>query len=586
VEHGTDPGVPDATDDDDGDGLSVLCEYQVGTDPRNGDSDDGGESDGSEVASLFGFCFVADRNPLDGNDDRVGPLHDVDVTAEVDDTGPLIVVTWGEPEEGTLVSVDVACRTVDADGQPTGDWVLVGDDVTGNRFEWRDGLLGQRYECRVIPTIEDADGNTFPGPEVADEPVTVSADPYPPAGSILINGGAPSTADLVVTLDLSASDNLRDEDGETEPLPPGTPAEDLQMRLSNSPDFEGAVFEPFREQVTGWDLGPIEPGEEGTVYLELRDAEGNVSELGMGMIDTILYAPGERYFGADRVETAVDISRADFGDGEAAVALLGRADNFPDALAGTPLAVKEGGPILLTETGGLNPAVATELQRVLPPGRTVYLLGGEVALAPAVEQAVTDLGYQPVRLAGENRISTAIAIADALGSPDTLLVTTGFDFPDALAAGAAAAANGGAVLLTTSEARHPSTDAYLTAHGDAAVYAVGGPAARPYAEAEPVFGANREGTAVEVAERFFTLPRVLGLTRRDVFADAMTGGPHIARLGAPVLLTAPESLHPDPAAYACANRGSASGAFVYGGQAAVSDEVAGAMQARLRGEGC
>ena len=587
LEHGTDPVTPDATGDGDGDGLDVLCEFSAGTDPRNGDSDDGGESDGSEVAVLLGLCTAGERDPLDDADDRVGPLHDIDVTAEVDAGGPLIVVTWGEPEEGDLVSVDVSCRTVDADGEPTGDWVLVADDATGGRFEWRDGVLGQRYECRVVPTIADGDGTTFPGPQVLDEPVTLSADPYAPAGSVLIDGGAPSTADLTVTLDLSAGDNLADEDGgPADVVVPGTPVADLEMRLSNTADFAGAVFEPFREQVGDWDLGAVEPGEHGTVYLELRDAEGNVSELGMGMVDTILYAPGQRFSGPTRFETAVEVSRADFGDGEAAVALLARADTFPDALSGIPLAVEEGGPILLTDTGSLHPAVAEELARALPPGRTVYLLGGEAALGPAVEQAVSDLGYSPVRLAGPDRIETAIAIAGALDAPDPLLVTTGFDFPDALAAGAAAAANGGAVLLTNSEARHPATDAYLAAHADAAVYGVGGPAARPYPEAQAVFGPTREGTAMAVAETFFTLPPTLGLSRRDVFADALTGGPHIARLGGPVLLTPSDSLHPDPAAYACANRAAASGAFVYGGQAAVSDEVAEALQARLRGEGC
>jgi hypothetical protein len=91
---------------------------------------------------------------------------------------------------------------------------------------------------------------------------------------------------------------------------------------------------------------------------------------------------------------------------------------------------------------------------------------------------------------------------------------------------------------------------------------------------------------VAVADAFFELPTTLGLARRDVFADALSGGPHIARLGAPVLLTPPDQLHPDPAAYACANRASATGAFIYGGTAAISDTVADAMQARLHGEGC
>ena len=47
--HGLNPGVNDATEDNDEDGLSNLDEYKYGTDPLNPDSDGDGWKDGTEV---------------------------------------------------------------------------------------------------------------------------------------------------------------------------------------------------------------------------------------------------------------------------------------------------------------------------------------------------------------------------------------------------------------------------------------------------------------------------------------------------------------------------------------------------------
>jgi hypothetical protein len=139
---------------------------------------------------------------------------------------------------------------------------------------------------------------------------------------------------------------------------------------------------------------------------------------------------------------------------------LARSTDFADALAGTPLAVDLDAPVLLTAPTSLDQRVLAEIQRILPAGGTVHLLGGTAALSAEVEDAIKAAGYQTVRVAGATRIETSIAIAELL-EPSTVLIATGFDFPDALAAGAAAAAHDAAVLLTTSEQPHPALDAYL-----------------------------------------------------------------------------------------------------------------------------
>jgi hypothetical protein len=90
-------------------------------------------------------------------------------------------------------------------------------------------------------------------------------------------------------------------------------------------------------------------------------------------------------------------------------ATLARHDVFADALAASGLGFR--GPLLLTPRGTLTAGVRNELQRVLEPGATVYLLGGEQALSTEVEARVRDAGFQPRRLAGPDRIATAVAIA-------------------------------------------------------------------------------------------------------------------------------------------------------------------------------
>ena len=286
----------------------------------------------------------------------------------------------------------------------------------------------------------------------------------------------------------------------------------------------------------------------------------------------------QRIFGNDRFATGVEVSRAQFPtDGSASAVVIARGDEFADALAGTPLAVAEDAPLLLTRTDALLPEVEAELRRVLPTQRVVHLLGGEAALAPAVEDRLRDLGYRVERHAGDTRYDTAVAIAGALGNPDTVLVTRGDLFPDGLTAGVAAAHVDGAVLLTPPERRGAQVDAYLADEEPATVYAVGGPAARPYPEATALVGDDRIATAVAVAARLVPTFPAVGIARADVFADALTGGVDSARRGGPVLLTHGDRLDPRVRSAICAGQDRLRTIVLYGGTAALDDGVESAL---------
>lgn len=82
---------------------------------------------------------------------------------------------------------------------------------------------------------------------------------------------------------------------------------------------------------------------------------------------------------------------------------------------------------------------------------------------PTLRNSATTSCACPVRRGSRRRWRSP----RTLGNPDELLITTGFDFPDALSAGAAAANARGAVLLTTAEEPTSSLDDYPAARSRA-----------------------------------------------------------------------------------------------------------------------
>jgi putative cell wall-binding protein len=299
----------------------------------------------------------------------------------------------------------------------------------------------------------------------------------------------------------------------------------------------------------------------------------------LGNIQTQTYAvPGSatitpaRVFGADRQSTAVAASRNAFPTvGVAAAVVLARADVFADALTGGPLAAAKHGPLLLTSPGVLDPVTSAEISRVLPVGGTVYLLGGTSALSDSVAAAVAALGDVPMRVAGADRFSTAIAIAGALGNPGTVFEASGLNFPDALSAVPAAVVDHGAILLTDGSSQAAASTAYLTAHpGDR--FAIGGPAAWADPSAIAIAGADRYATSAAVARAFFPNTTAVSIASGENFPDALGGGPTAGAAGQPMLLLNNAGTIAEPiAAYLSTHAGQLRTAQVFGGTAAISD---------------
>ncbi|MGO8860254.1 MAG: cell wall-binding repeat-containing protein [Acidimicrobiales bacterium] len=296
--------------------------------------------------------------------------------------------------------------------------------------------------------------------------------------------------------------------------------------------------------------------------------------------------PVQRIYGQDAIGTSIAVSEAEYPNGGSAQAVvLARSDYFSDALAGGPLATAAGGPLLITQgastSSALDSAVQSEIQRVLPSGGTVYVLGGPLALSSAIDTTLEGLGYEVKRVAGSDAYATAVAIAEQLGNPSTLFEATGTNFADALSAVPAAIQAHGAILLTDGSAQAPETATYLAAHPTDTRYAIGGPLAAAGADlsATAVWGEDLYATSAAVATKFFPTATTFGAATGVNFPDALSGGVFMGMTGhaGPMLLVEPSLPLPSSISDYLAEDPSMSNGYLFGGPLAVGDDVLAAL---------
>jgi hypothetical protein len=347
----------------------------------------------------------------------------------------------------------------------------------------------------------------------------------------------------------------------------------------------------------------------GTGY-DLATGLGSPKVAGLA---SALCAPAKhvvRLWGSNAIGTAASISQYDFADAGASlvngkdargrvaakVVVLSRSDAFYDALAGSALAAQKGGPLLITPPSALNSTVQAEIQRILPKGGTVYLLGGTAALSTSVESTLTGLGYTTHRFAGSNMYDTAVKIDNEISAnPTKVIVATGVQYYDALAAGAAAGANPGTVVVLTNGTTMPDASAsYLNTLTPTAAYGAGGPGYTALTSAisagtvkwtitpTSLVGARAPDTALLLAGAFFTHPKVVALATTTSWYDALTGGSAIGFNGGPLLLTPPTALASADAQYITNESASnLNTAFILGGPAALPASIASSTLSAL-----
>jgi len=180
-----------------------------------------------------------------------------------------------------------------------------------------------------------------------------------------------------------------------------------------------------------------------------------------------------RIGGTNRYETADMVAKATYeamGYSPYKV-LVATGANFPDALGASPLAALGPYPIVLAPEGqGLTAGTKATIEEI-GSGYGV-ILGGEGAVSATVETELIGMfgDGKVTRLAGDTRYDTAIAcakfgVAHGLWW-DGLAISTGANFPDALAGGILQGEAGSVLLLTPTGYLHPSVAAELQAQRD------------------------------------------------------------------------------------------------------------------------
>ncbi|MDD6786217.1 MAG: cell wall-binding repeat-containing protein [Eggerthellales bacterium] len=271
----------------------------------------------------------------------------------------------------------------------------------------------------------------------------------------------------------------------------------------------------------------------------------------------------DRVWGNEAVDTAIAASKEAFPEGlTEGVVVLARDDDYMDSMSATGLAGAYDSPILLTNRMELSSQVLKEIKRL--KAHTVFLIGGNVAVKPAVENALIRAGLTVERIFGNEASDTSVACAKMIeekdgsrNSLDTAVVATSIDFADALSVSSFAYKYHIPIFITTSydsEAgdRVLGAEAKAMIDGYAKVFVPGGPGALPKSSVEGVwgeekvtrvFGMTGYDTSVAVAKKMMEdgyLPgSTVGVANGMASAkglDALTSSALLAKNDAPLVL--------------------------------------------------
>ena len=213
----------------------------------------------------------------------------------------------------------------------------------------------------------------------------------------------------------------------------------LAAQLGNAPILltRGSSLDPFAEQ----EIKRL--GAEKVLLIGGKSAVSATVEKqvkGLGVT-------AERIGGANRYETNLMINeRLDHVEG----VFVANGLSYADALASSPIASASDRAILLTDKKKLLPEALSYVK-----GKETAILGGEAVISSYLEEQLKNsTGSSVKRLAGETRYETLAAIlneySDEMGS-DTMLLSIGQDFPDALVSSSLAVQTGAPLILVHDE---------------------------------------------------------------------------------------------------------------------------------------
>lgn len=275
-------------------------------------------------------------------------------------------------------------------------------------------------------------------------------------------------------------------------------------------------------------------------------------------------AASNRIFGADRVQTAVEVAKQGWTTATTAIVAPAEDEHLVDALAAAPLAGAKNAPILLVEGKTLTTATTDELKAL--GVKDVYVVG---AVDADVVTSLTAAGYNATAVKGASRMDTAAEIAKLLSAPKGSFVV-GYDaIPDALSVASYAAANNYQILVANVDGTLPANEVVAGTS-----YVLGGPTlVKDIAGAKRVFGNDRYDTNKAVlSELSYSYDKVYVANGEDShLVDSLVASGLAGKTMSPIALT--DNMAVKAAADLSGKMGSASQTIALGGTSVVADSV-------------
>ncbi len=268
-----------------------------------------------------------------------------------------------------------------------------------------------------------------------------------------------------------------------------------------------------------------------------------------------------RISGKDRITTSVEISKSAYTTSENIV--LASGFNFADALSAGQLASALDAPLLLSSQNKLDSQTKNEIERL--KAKKVYVVGGDNAISKTgIDTTLKSKNIDVTRLEGQDRYSTSQKVMEKtkeIINPEYLLIASGKNFPDALAA-TSFFVNHKSVMVLSDGVTYPQSNLQEIAIGGVNQLPLKGFKGRR------ISGKDRYETALEIAKLSFDKNNNAILASGQVFADSLSAVSLTKKHSAPIILTQSDSLTENAKKYL-----NGKNVFIVGGEKTVVKDI-------------
>ena len=281
-----------------------------------------------------------------------------------------------------------------------------------------------------------------------------------------------------------------------------------------------------------------------------------------------------RISGSDRYDTSFKIQEFLTKDEFSYYAVFASGEGFSDALSAGILAGEFEAPLILVRKDSIPKVISDNYSRITF-GRS-FLVGGTNSVSKKVEDEIHKNISVTIRLAGKNRLDTALSIYGPMLEKRKELVLgdafssyNGYVYADALTAMPYMYQLNKSTMGPLPLLPYAGEDASIVFGGYNSVPKLVGERSR-------IYGADRYKTAVEIAKAFKSNLNkdvdTIVLASGEDYPDALCAGPLASSKNAAILLTKSKTLNEDTKEYIKANT-NIKNIIIVGGERSISSSV-------------